>query len=361
MVTRNVSSIALFAAIIGIGSCLYALPSNATEPLGNSTCDGGTGTVTQDTFLQYVNDTTRNGFSLDGGSTLADGGALLSPAQQAMVCSQINAYGTYMASDGGSTGAGWQTAYSVNFPSLASLNLMTAGDVAQSIGDGKGAIWTPVGSALSTTNQIQIVNGTGLVIQSTATSSVIADARLWAILGNLTAGYYPLSNDMELWFHFSAANFTQSWEWASVGIVKISSPPAVDGNFFASSGYRAGTGGSTTYPFLWSLGNAPTSTTVWDTVQDPITDNVVVLRLSGSPVQSVTIWSGAWSSTWPSFDSLRFQGILSLYTSGTGGASSGFAAQAVPPSQLAVMFTAENTNSGSNAKLTLIDFRVLAR
>jgi hypothetical protein len=79
MTTLRTSAIALLVSL------LVALPVRA-EALGNSTCNAGAGTLSQDIYAAYLADTSRNGFSPSMTST-----------QQAMICSQVWAFVQFMA------------------------------------------------------------------------------------------------------------------------------------------------------------------------------------------------------------------------------------------------------------------------
>ena len=66
--------------------------------------------------------------------------------------------------------AGWKRQYDQDMEALPNLNLKTAGDVAQDIGDGSGPVWTPENSASADTMQILNGAGGGIDIQKTATA-----------------------------------------------------------------------------------------------------------------------------------------------------------------------------------------------
>lgn len=274
------------------------------EPVGNSTCDGGTGTLSADIFTAYTGDTSRNGFSLDGGSALADGGSLLSAKQQAMVCSQVYNYAQYLGvSDAGASSS--QT-YDIDFTGLATATLPTNSSV--TIG---GKPWTTVDYDPSTANTtFQITNGTGLTITSTNTTS--AAAYIHANLQDLIPGAIPYVNvtDMEVWFYAVISPFGTNGSSGRAWLGIQSTDQAA--NIFRSVIGRAAAVGSSPFNADAAYGGGDNENSFAG--NGTLTDNVYVVRMS-SDGYIANFFTGVYGSTWPDASALHYRASVKMQNS----------------------------------------------
>jgi hypothetical protein len=246
-----------------------------------------------------------------GAATLTANGLLVGNGTSAVTALAASAIPGQVPVSSGSAWAsgnpGWVDVYNVDWTALATKNLKTAGDVAQNIGDGLGAIWTPSNTAGATT--FGFTNGTGLVIKMASAAVATFTAVLTGL--NLKQG----DQEIALWFRTSHTGTIAASQQR--GVALLNSTTANNFSMVMDRWNSAGTQYWTIYQ-RWNGSDPIVSVT---NISTSLNDDVICLYLSND-LSRMTYFSGVWTggagtAGWPAWKNLHYRYTYNGATTGT--------------------------------------------
>ena len=281
--------ILIFFIIILLNLAWYALAGNVTKP--NNFTSGTTISASEvnddfDTLYTEINAKETRISAIEANSWVT--AARINTAAVTTAKIDDGAVTAAKIADGAVTSsklAGFTTVYSVDFSAQSSQDFRAGGDGSYTI-DGK--VWTVTNTSSAT--QFDIQNGTGL--------NIVSGGYLTIKLSTLYSSLKMYEDDILVWTYATVASVPTAARWYIVGVINYPTANAL----FAGIGHRneggtqcmanyVNTSGGT---LIAPSGSCPTTN---------ISDDVFVHRIM--PDGRITMYSGVYSSGWPSFSSLR--------------------------------------------------------